>query len=308
MMKVVNWVKANKVTSLLLLIVIYFVYKNYFGFSPLASLSLNSRQSVYSEGSYAPSMDLGASVGVSNSKAIMPPIGGGSDAATYEEERLVVTNSSLSLLVKDVREVGNGIIEYAKSLGGFMVQASYNRPTESPFATITVRVPSEELDTTLEHYRSLGIKVTNENLVGTDVTEQFVDIESRLETLNKTKAIFNSLLDRADTVEQLLKVQRELINLQSQVDSLVGQQKAIKENAAYARLTVYLSTDELALPYTPDETFRPSVIFKLAVRSLMRSLYNVGEGVIWLVVYSVIWIPVLLVYKFLKNRMQRNSS
>jgi len=143
------------------------------------------------------------------------------------------------------------VLDHAKSVGGFIVNVVYNRPTESPFATITVRVPSNKLDQVLAYYRSLAIKVTNENLVGTDVTEQYVNINSRLATLNKTKAIFDELLGKTESIDQILRVQREIINLQTQIDSLIGQQKALEENAAFARLTINLSTDKLSLPYTP---------------------------------------------------------
>lgn len=299
-MAIASWIKSNKFTTVLILVVVYFAYKTYFGVGPLMSVSRNSSLNMVDSSESA--FDLGGSTGVSKSLGMpIVPSYGGSDASSYDGERLVVTNSSLSLLVSDVRESGSKIIEKAKSLGGFMVNASYNRPTESPFATITVRVPSEKLDSTLDYYRSIGIKVTNENLIGTDVTEQYVDIAARLETLTKTKSIFDGLLGKTENVDQILKVQRELINIQSQIDSLKGQEKALRENAAYAKLTVYLSTDELSLPYTPDNKFRPNVIFKLAVRSVMQSLYKIGEGLIWIGVYSVIWIPIVLLYKLFIN-------
>jgi hypothetical protein len=97
---------------------------------------------------------------------------------------------------------------------------------------------------------------------------------------------------KAEKIEDLLNVQRELINLQSQIDSLKGQQQYYEKNAEMAKLTIYLSTDELALPYAPSESWRPQVIFKQAVRSLVTSLRKVGTAIIWLAVYSVVWIPV----------------
>lgn len=312
-MKLIEWIKSHKLTTGLLILIFYFIYKNYIGsYMGLTALDIApSYQGRSSVGSTEDAISLGVPAGVSNSKMIapIPPISGDSDAAGYQGERLVVTNSSLSLLVKDVRVEGQKILDHAKSVGGFMVQANYNRPTESPFATLTVRVPSDKLESILEYYRSLGVKVTNENLIGTDVTEQYVDIEAHLEPLSRTKIILEGLLTKTENIDQILRIQRELISTQSQIDSYVGRQKALTENAAFARLTIYLSTDELALPYTPDQTFRPAVIFKLAVRSLMRSLYKVGEIVIWLVVYSVIWVPVLVIYKVFKNwNKNRNLS
>lgn len=219
------------------------------------------------------------------------------DAAPVpSDNRLVIQNSNLSLLVNDVRDIGDKVVKHAQSVGGYMVETSYNQPSESPFATITVRIPSDKLDESLAYIRGLGIKVTNENLRGHDVTDEYVDIEERLSILERTKAKYESILANATAVQDVLTVQREIINTQTQIDSLNGQKQYLEQNAALSKVTVYLSTDELALPYTPDEAFRPAVIFKLAVRSLIGTLRWFGEAAIWVAVYAVIWVPALLIY------------
>src|SRR3989338_8206716 len=111
------------------------------------------------------------------------------------ESRVVIQESNMSLLVKDVRSIGDQILSYVKNNNGYMVYTSYTRPTESPFASITVRVPTSKLDEALAYFKSLAVKVTSENLVGTDVTEDYTDIEGRLTTLRKTLAKFEDALD-----------------------------------------------------------------------------------------------------------------
>ncbi len=220
---------------------------------------------------------------------------GGIAADVPVTNRMVVQNSSLSLLVKDVKLAGDSIIKKAETEGGFMVSSDYNRPNDSPYANISVRVPSDKLNATLEYFRSQAIEVVSENLIGKDVTEQYVNIESRLSSLERVKTKFEGILDNATLVQDILTVQRELINTQTQIDNLMGQKKALEENASYVKITVYLSTDELSLPYAPDTKFRPDVIFKLAVRSMLGTLQKIGELAIWLAVYSIVWVPVLLV-------------
>ena len=81
----------------------------------------------------------------------------------------------------------------------------------------------------------------------------------------------------------------------------------MKKEVEMAKITVYLSTDELSLPYTPDTKFRPQVIFKLAVRSLMNTLRVVGEALIWAGVYSAIWIPGVVIY-LLYRRFKKGNT
>lgn len=119
-------------------------------------------------------------------------------------------------------------------------------------------------------------------------------------------------MEQATQVSDITNITQQILNYQNQIDSLKGQQEALEKNAQLAKLTIYLSTDEIALPYAPSETFRPKVIFKLAVRSLISSLRKLATIAIWLFVYSVIWVPALAIYilvrRWLKIRKIRQTS
>src|SRR5690606_35568276 len=115
--------------------------------------------------------------------------------------------------------------------------------------------------------------------------------EARLATLNQTKQIYQDMLGRATDVDEILRVQQSIFSVQDQIDSLQGQLQYLSNTTQSSLVTIYLSTDELSLPYAPGEPWRPQVVFKTAVRSLMMNLRGAADLVIWAVVYS----PVLLV-------------
>jgi len=225
-MSLINWVKTHKLIVLLLLIIAYLYFKDDV-IVPLRQFSTSPQIDYYrgappSLGIAAPELSLPQSIEPISDKA----------------DRIVIQNSNLSLLVRDVRGTGDQIISYAKDNEGFMVFASYSRPTESPFATVTIRIPTVRLEEALNHIRSLSIKVTSENLVGTDVTDEYIDIEARLATLRKTQARFEEILEKAVSVQDILTVTRELISLQDQIDALIGQKEAIENNAKLTKITV----------------------------------------------------------------------
>ena len=308
-MPLVHWIKNHKLVTVLILFILFLlfiIWPQVTGVNTFSYKSPSSTSTTTSE----PSTNLGnidsfesSGIPFTNLTPKLPSFG--SNKQTNTTERITVKNSNISLLVKDVKESGEKILSYTKDQGGYMVEVSYNRPLESPFGTITVRIPTEKLDEALKYFRGLGIKVTSENLTGTDVTDQYTDIEANLTTLEKTKSKFEAFLDKATTLTESVNIEREIITLQQQVDSYKGARKALEENASLTKITLYLSTDELALPYTPDQTFRPQVIFKQAVRSLLNSLRIIGQVFIWVIVYSVIWIPIVagyLLYKRMKAK------
>jgi hypothetical protein len=223
-------------------------------------------------------------------------------APTDSTNRLVIQDTSLSLQVKDVPTQITAIESLTTNLGGFLVNSYLSKPESAASGNITVRIPEEKRSEALKAFKELAVKVVSESVSGRDVTDQYVDLESRLAVLLKTKTKFEDILNQASRISDLLEVQRELINLQSQIDSIKGQQKYYEQSAKLSKITIYLSTDELALPYAPTNEWRPTVVFKEAVRSLITNLRNIGSFLIWIFVYIPIIIPILLIILWYKRR------
>lgn len=299
-MSPLNWVKRNKLAAFLLVVVAYFLLKwllnNFFGVVPLTSRKAPPLlpPPVTLEG--APSSQ---GIGL---PSFIPPYSQPPAPAPEVKDRLVVQDSHLSLLVKNVSQTLGAIKNRTTELGGYMVESNLSRPEEGASGQITVRVPQEKLDEALEYFRSLAVKVVSENLQGEDVTDQYVDIEARLKTLEKNKARFEEIMDQAVKIEDILRIQQEIISLQAQIDSLKGQQNYLEKTAQMSKITFFLSTDELSLPYAPSQPWRPEVIFKQAVRSMLGNLQKLGSLIIWVVVYAVIWLPIVLIIWWLRSR------
>jgi len=288
MNSLINWIKKNKLMTVLILVIIYLVLNNQLRFFLPTGFKTSNH--------YAKDERLGIGGGSpQDSFSSLPP--------TETQSRLVIKESYLSLVVKNVVEIQKKIVEKTQKLGGFMVQSYFDNPQEAASATIIVRIPAKKLDQALNEFKKLAVKVVSENLSGTDLTEEYTDIEARLNTLYKTKTKFEEIMEKATKVQDILEVQRELINLQFQIDALVGQKKYLEKSADLAKITIYLSTDELSLPYTPTDSWRPQVVFKQAVRSLIINLRRLATIGIWLIVYSIIIIPVFFILRFfLKKR------
>jgi len=286
---IIEWLKKNFLTLVLLFVIAFLISKqtNYFNTYKTSS----APQAIGGLG-------MAESVSPNYLRPEAPP-------TTDVQNRLVVQNSNLSLQVSNVVETSKKIISKAQSLAGYMVDSHLSKPEESTSGNVTVRVPADKLEDFLSFCRGLAVKVVSENLLGTDVTDQYVNTQARIDTLEKTKKKFEDILDKAVNVQDILTVQRELINVQEQIDSLTGQNKYLEQTAKLAKVTVYLASDELELPYAPAQGWRPAVIFKTAVRSLVSFARFLGTAAIWIGVFSVIWLPVLLIIILVKRRQQK---
>lgn len=225
--------------------------------------------------------------------------------ANAVEDRMVITNMSFSFVVGDVATAMDKMSSITKDLGGFVVSSDLSRPEEGGVGFLSVRIPADKVNEAEKAFGDQVKTVVSKNVSGMDVTDQFVDNEERLRVLRENKTRFESIMNSATNVEEILQVQREIFNLQSEIESIQGRQKYLEETSKTVLISIYLSTDELSLPYSPTNAWRPEVVFKTAVRSLLATLQSLGNLVIWLAVFSVIWLPitliVFLIYKKKKN-------
>ncbi|OGC47660.1 hypothetical protein A2886_02680 [candidate division WWE3 bacterium RIFCSPHIGHO2_01_FULL_42_13] len=310
MQKLITWIKQNKLSAVLIFVVVVLLLTR-FDNSFFYNLSYNFRQKLnptpmgtdvyYNEGY------MGEATGAYPAQDMM--------AQTYNyygnvvpqldiEQRKLTKNAYLSVVVEDVNSAISQISARADEVGGYLVSSNATTPEGLASGDISIRVPSDRLSETLEFLRGLSVKVVSENVSGQDITDQYVDVEERLATLNETKARYEEILADATDINDILNVTQQIMYIQDQIDYYTGQLKYLEASANSSLITVYLSTDELQLPYSPEQPWRPNVILKYAVRSLMQNLQDLGSVVIWVLVYAVVWVPLVLAVLFVKQRLK----
>ena len=307
MQNIFVWIKSHLLSSLLFLILLFVLFKQSSIGNPLISTSRNFESMEYAGDSM---------MGLSPSSLPISGGGGGVSSPMYYDKsstdiaatnRMVVTESHFSVVVKNIRDSISSITNQVQTLGGFVVNTSASYPEENATGYLSVRVPAEKRENFFTFVREAGIRVVSENISGRDVTDQFTDYQARLQTLEKTKTKFEAMLDQATTVEETLKVQQSIIQVQGQIDSITGQIKYLENTSSSSLVTINLATDEYSLPYAPAQPWRPEVIFKQAVRSMVGNLRSVGSVAIYLLVYSPAIIVIAIIILIGKRYFRKMS-
>jgi hypothetical protein len=147
-----------------------------------------------------------------------------------EDRRMIIYNASLSLEGKNADTIGARVVGVAKRLKGFVVSAGNN--------STTIRVPADSLKLAITMIETLG-KVKSKNISGNDVTDEFTDYNTRLENAEKSRKRYLELLAKAVTVDEILKVEKELERLNTDIDLLKGKMNRIDHLVNYSTVTVY---------------------------------------------------------------------
>ena len=175
-------------------------------------------------------------------------------ASVAAQNRIIVRTVGMGLIVDNVAESVDRIGSVAQEFGGWTVSSDRSAIHRG---NVAVRVPAQQLDEAVRRIRSLAIRVDRESSNSQDVTDEYVDSNSRLRSLRATEEALLNLLNQADGVEDALEVQRELTGLQAEIESLQGRIKFLEQTAAFSliNVTLTLAPRPLTVNAGSDQTF-----------------------------------------------------
>ncbi len=153
------------------------------------------------------------------------------------QNRIIVHTARMSLVVNDVARAVDEIRAIAAALGGWVVSSDQEARHSG---AIAIRVPADRLDRAFDDLEGVASEVESLQVTSQDVTEEFVDSESRLNSLRATERRLLSFLDLAVDVEEALMVQEELSSLQLQIEQIQGRLNYLRQVAAFSLIEVDL--------------------------------------------------------------------
>jgi hypothetical protein len=223
------------------------------------------------------------------------PAGGG-DYALSEQEiaeaaRMIIYNGDLSMVVKDVEETQAAVVDLVEDADGYMVSSgSYAYGDGLRRASLRVRVPAEQFNDVMDALRELALDIEQDSISSQDVTQEYVDLESRLKALEAKADRLEELMDQAEDTEAVLAVYEELSETQVRIEETKGRMRYLERSAAMATINVELTPDE-ALKPVEVAGWRPQGTVKRAVEALIEIFQFLVDALIWVVLVVV---PVLL--------------
>jgi hypothetical protein len=215
-------------------------------------------------------------------------------------ERKVVRTGYMTLEVDNVGDALADISKVARDMDGYVV-SSRKYENDNVRGSISIRVPSDRFEDALEQLRHLAIAVPDERTSSVDVTEEYIDLEARLHNLEVTEAQYQELMDQAETVEEILKVQDALSRVRTEIERIEGRLQYLERTTSMSLIEVSLQESQpLVGPWSPASV----------IESAAHGLVTFGRGlfvvVVWLGVFCWIWIPLLVIWR--KRRKKKKNE
>lgn len=153
--------------------------------------------------------------------------------------RQVVRTALIAVTVDQVESAADGSVRLAKQAGGLVESDTRSREGRGS-AHLVLRVPPAAVERTLTGLSELG-KESRRDVGDTDVTEQSVDLASRLATQRASVARVRALLARASSIAEITAVEGELTRREAELESLQNRSAALAGQVELATVTVTLT-------------------------------------------------------------------
>lgn len=151
----------------------------------------------------------------------------------------------------------------AGELGGYLSsgESHIEEHEENRYAVgwFTLRIPSERFETAVSRVEGLGERVSS-SISSQDVSEEFVDLEGRLNYWTQQEAFYTKLLNEAETIQDLVTVQTQMQDVLLNIEQIEGRLRYLEARTSFATLTVGLTEVPDLLEPRPEPEDEPGTI------------------------------------------------
>ena len=217
------------------------------------------------------------------------------------EERMIVRTGEMFLVVEDVTQACDEIAQLTTSHNGYVVSSRISGEEEEMRGWISIRVPDEKFDQALAELRNLAVRVKSESTSSQDITEEYVDLESRLNNAEATEQQYLALLEKAEDVEDILRIYESLSRVRGEIEQIKGRMQYLERTSSMSLISVNLEPEATAKPLV-RAGWSALEALKSAVRGIVTFGQWLGTIAIWLIIFIPIWGTVLGIILWRRRR------
>jgi hypothetical protein len=215
----------------------------------------------------------------------------GDGAATTN--RKIIARAGMTLVVADTQATVDAISALMSELGGYVSTSNLYRSSwdssEALQGTITLRVPSDQLEAALDALAEMAVEVDSRTLNREDVTDQYTDTDAQIRNLEATETELLAMLEEVrerpnSTTEDIMSVYRTLTEVRGEIETLRGRKNMWDNLISLSTIDVTLVPDSANLPVV-EEGWRPSAVAREAQRALVATVQVLGNVLIWFGIY-----------------------
>ncbi|SHH32460.1 DUF4349 domain-containing protein [Virgibacillus chiguensis] len=231
-------------------------------------------------------------------------------ADTYDvDQRKVIYTADTRIEVKDLQKkiatLESLIIDY----DGYIVESSRSNDTKENNRTgfITARVPQTNFKPFMDEVESGEGKLLSSNISGQDVTEEYVDLESRLQSKKVVEKRLLAFMEQAEKTEDLLAISEDLAEVQEEIEQITGRMNYLQNKADLATVHIEIQENYVSIEDGNLNTWEATKQqFIKSINFLLKVISNVfvfiaGNMPVLILISVLGWLGWIFIRKWVKQ-------
>lgn len=225
--------------------------------------------------------------------------GAGTKKKEIKDQRKVIYNADMRITVDKLENSMESVRKMAEDKGGYIVESNTNVGEEGyEDGMMVVRVPTDTFRPFLNEVKNLSKGTPHENVRGEDVTEEYVDLSSRLKAKQQVRTRLESFMANAERTEDLLKISDDLARVQEEIEQIEGRLNFLKNQSDYSTVTIQFEVKNLKAEKLQTEDLntwkKTKMLFMETVNFLFSTVSFIVVGLlglapVWLIVIAVLY-------------------
>ncbi|MCL6572974.1 MAG: DUF4349 domain-containing protein [Bacillus sp. (in: Bacteria)] len=227
---------------------------------------------------------------------------------------MVIYQADLRLRVKKFSQTVRSLEEKVVKYGGYIAESNVTKAGEEQVSgSIRIRIPQKHFQDFLHDAEGQAAEVMERNITGQDVTEEYVDLESRLKSKRVVEERLLTFMKGATKTEDLLKISADLATVQEEIETIEGKMKFLENQTSLSTVNISLYENKVIVPNIDKDKLNT---WEKTKKQFMKSTNMLLGGLSGLVVFIIGNIPVLaiifalgfLFFFIYKKRKSRNNQ
>jgi len=210
-------------------------------------------------------------------------------SSSVTTDRKIVKTAALHIKTNDYESFMTGIKQKIEQYNGYVVQSqeyNYDNKTDRN-ANMKVKIPADKLESFIEELASMGT-VTSKTIGSDDITNSYIDVESRIKALETEQEALLGLMEKAESLADVISLQDRLSDVRADLEALKAQKQSYDEMVAYSEVSVDIREVERVVE--GDDTF-----FGEAKEKLMNNIYDLADSLRELAINLIASLPYIAI-------------
>lgn len=221
----------------------------------------------------------------------------------------LIKTGRIELEVKDARQAYLAIKDMSEKNGGYifemMEDSGYDHKMAAEYKSIdlTAKVDYRKFEEMMNALSSTG-EVISSSMNTQDVTRQYIDVKARIDTLLIQEKTLKELLSKATEVKDLLEIETELQRVREQIEQAQGQMNYLNDAVSYSTIHISLRMKMLPTKAAQKESIAEKLSFQFqdGLGYWGSVLIDFIGGILWLLPFLIVLIILILV---LREKMKK---